>query len=295
MLKSMSRLKANSLVAVEERCRDFRRMEKALAWLAEHFATQPSLEEAAEQLNLSEFHFQRLFTRWVGVSPKQYVRCLTLDRAKASLADGKSVLDAAFDAGLSSPGRLHDLFVQLESVTPGEYKRRGQNMVIQYGFHPSPFGEVAVATTERGIVALNFLTQNNPDEALSTVRKTWANADFVQDDNATGAIVSQAFGPAPPSGHGPSKPLKVLVRGTGFQVKVWQALIALPSGTVCSYQDLAMRVNEPTASRAVANAVANNLVGYLIPCHRVIRKNGGLGGYRLGHRPKARHFEPRTH
>lgn len=265
---------------LEALCRDYRRIEKALNWLVENFETQPSLEAIADRAGLTPFHFQRIFSRWAGLSPKKFVQFLSLARAKNSLDASRSLLDAAWDAGLSGPGRLHDLFVTMDAVTPGEYRRRGEGMEIRYGVAPSPFGECLLLATERGINGLAFAGREHRDDAFAMLRRGWENARFVEDPVGAALLARRVFHPAadPRS----AKPLKLLVRGTRFQVKVWEALLRVPFGTVISYADLARRAGSPNAVRAVAGANAVNAVSYLIPCHRVIRKCGELGGYRWG-------------
>ena len=260
--------------------RDYHRMQATLQWLVENFDTQPSLKSIAERASLNPFHFQRVFSRWVGLSPKKFVQFLSLERAKRCLDASESVLDAAFAAGLSSAGRLHDLFVTLEAVTPGEYKRRGAGLTLRYGYHPSPYGECLLLLTERGICGLAFVSDGDRDGALESLLEGWENAYVEQDPLRTGALAERIF--APPGATESEEPLNILVRGSRFQVKVWEALLRVPPGAVVSYSELARRVGRPDAVRAVAGATAANAVAYLIPCHRVIRKSGVLGGYRWG-------------
>lgn len=259
--------------------RDYQRMESTLGWLAENFESQPSLEAIADNAGLTPYHFQRTFSRWVGLSPKKFVQLLSLEHAKRRLDASESVLDAAFSSGLSGAGRLHDLFVTLEAVTPGEYKRRGAGLAIRYGFHPSPFGECLLLTTERGVCGLAFVTGGDRDGALTSLLNGYENASLKADRRETGALVEKIFSR---SDQGKADSLRLLVRGSRFQVKVWQALLQVPPGAVVSYSDLARRVHRPDAVRAVASAVAVNAVAYLIPCHRAIRKTAALGGYRWG-------------
>ncbi len=259
--------------------RDYQRMEATLEWLVENFESQPSLEDIASHAGLTPFHFQRTFSRWVGLSPKKFVQFLSLEHAKRCLDASESVLDAAFSAGLSGAGRLHDLFVTLEAITPGEYKRRGAGLEIRYGYHPSPFGECLLLTTERGVCGLAFVNGGDRDGALGSILSSFDNASLKADQRTTGALVEKIFSRREDQTAGS---LKLLVRGSRFQVKVWQALLSVPAGAVVSYSELARRVQRPDAVRAVAGAVAANAVAYLIPCHRAIRKTAGLGGYRWG-------------
>ena len=248
----------------------------AIRHLVEHYAEQPSLEEVAAIAGLHPHHFQRIFKRWAGISPKRFAQYLTVEHAKSLLADDESVLGTALDVGLSGPGRLHDLFVACEAMTPGEYKARGQDLVIRYGVHDSPFGRVVIGLTERGICWLGFAdATTDPAAELST---EWAAATLVRDDAAVSGIADQLFGG--PGSPGPMPPL--LLRGTNFQVKVWQALLRIPPGRVASYQQIAQAIGSPAAVRAVGSAVGHNPVAVIIPCHRVILKSGAIHNYRWG-------------
>ena len=255
---------------------DYERIEKAIHYLDERFPDQPDLSEVAKSVNLSPWHFQRLFSRWAGISPKRFLQFLMLDYAKQALERSENVLDATYAAGLSSPSRLHDLFVTVEAVTPGEYKKRGDGLRIAYGYHPSPFGECLLATTERGICAMYFVTSGR-EAVLNEVRRRWPAAEFEEDPKATSPYLGRIF---PRSNHRDKLPLDL--RGTNFQIKVWQALLEIPPGAVVPYEELAARVGNPKASRAVGSAVGQNPIAFIIPCHRVIRKVGAIGGYHGG-------------
>ena len=252
-------------------------VERALEWLSRNFERQPSLAEAAGHVGLSEYHFQRRFRRQVGLSPKKYVQFLTLERAKELLAQSRSVLDAAYASGLSGPGRLHDLFVNVEAMTPGEYKHRGQGLTIRYGAHPSPFGQCLVMRTARGVCGLAFTSPARCDETCAELARGFEAATFVEDVGATASIAKTIFGG--PSG---GDDIALHLRGTPFQIKIWRALLSIPPGCVTSYGDLAHRIGAPGASRAAGNATASNPVAWIIPCHRVIRASGVLGEYRWG-------------
>ena len=256
---------------------DASRIERALDWLSRNFERQPSLAEAAGHAGLSEFHFQRLFRRQVGLSPKKYVQFLTLERAKLVLAQSRSVLDAAYVSGLSGPGRLHDLFVNVEAMTPGEYKHRGRGLTIRYGVHPSPFGQCLIMRTSRGVCGLAFTSPGRSGEALAELARGFEAATFVEDATATAGIAGTIFD-APAGGDA----IALHLRGTAFQIKVWRALLAIPPGCVTSYGELAHRIGAPRASRAAGTATASNPVAWIIPCHRVIRASGVLGEYRWG-------------
>ena len=258
---------------------DYTRIEKAILYLEGNFQGQPGLKEVARKAGLSEYHFHRLFTRWAGISPKRFLQFLTAEYARGMLRESSNVLETAYEAGLSGPGRLHDLIVNVYAVTPGELKKEGAGLTIRYGVHPSPFGGCLLAITDQGICALAFLSGRRAGEAVEELRTRWANANLVLDPGATKAVSDRIF--APPR-WGNTPPLNVIVRGTNFQVKVWEALVRIPPGRVASYEEIAARIDAPGAVRAVGNALARNPVAFLIPCHRVIRKTGAFGNYRWG-------------
>jgi AraC family transcriptional regulator of adaptative response/methylated-DNA-[protein]-cysteine methyltransferase len=258
---------------------DYQRVAAAIHYLEANYRQHPSLDEIADSAHLSKYHFQRLFKRWAGISPTQFMQFLTLEYAKERLQESQSVLDAALDAGLSGPGRLHDLFVTFEAMTPGEYKKRGGGLQITYGFHDTPFGECLLATTERGICALYFVREDDRSAALEQLRSHWPQAGFKQDPSRTQPLIDQIFAPSPTD---PPRPFHLLLKGTNFQVKVWQALMAIPSGAMASYQDVAASIGKPNGAHAVGGALAKNPVAYLIPCHRVISKAGRAYRYRWG-------------
>lgn len=258
---------------------DYRRIEQAIVYLEEHALEQPSLDDVAEHIGLSSYHFQRLFKSWAGVSPKRFLQYLTIENAKKLLRESTSVLDTALDVGLSGPSRLHDLFVSVEAMTPGEFKAQGKDLIISYGFHATPFGECLLAVTPRGICSLAFVEPETRSVALKELQEAWQEATLVENPNAGKDTIKTIFGHT----RGQTQvPLKVLLRGTNFQVKVWQALLRIPEGTVVSYGSLADAVGHPGAHRAVGTAVGHNPVAYLIPCHRVLRTNGDIGGYHWG-------------
>jgi AraC family transcriptional regulator of adaptative response/methylated-DNA-[protein]-cysteine methyltransferase len=257
-------------------CRDYERIEKAIKYIETHFDVQPELKKIADHIGLSEFHFQRLFSRWVGISPKRFLQFLTKEHVKRILADSANILDAAYDAGLSGPGRLHDLFVTCEAVTPGEFKAGGKGLTIAYGWHLSPFGECLIAQTERGICWLSFVRNGDRQAPIAEFTAAWKNARIVEDRAGTRSLVARIYDPAMWSS---SSPLPVLVKGTNFQIKVWEALLKIPVGTVVTYEDIAFYIGFPKAVRAVGNAVGKNPVSFVIPCHRVIRKTAEVGNY----------------
>lgn len=254
---------------------DYDRIEKTIRYLEKHFQEQPALEEMARLVNLSQFHFQRLFQKWAGVSPKQFIQYLTARHAKQRLLESRSVLEAAYDAGLSGPGRLHDLMVSVEAMTPGEVKAKGKGMKIEWGVHPTPFGNILVAVTPRGICGLSFT--ENPKKVLAEFKDQWSQAEWIKKPASTIKIIHQIFRIG-----SRKEEVKVLLKGTEFQIKVWEALLKIPTGFVQSYQDVAQAIKKPKASRAVGTAIGQNSVAYLIPCHRVIRETGILGDYRWG-------------
>lgn len=263
---------------------NYERIATAITWLEANFRNQPSLDDLAAHLHLSPFHLQRLFKEWAGISPKKFLQYLTTGYAKELLANSASILDAAYEAGLSGPGRLHDLFISVEAVTPGEFKKRGEGLHIDYGVHPTPFGDALIATTPRGICALSFLNGGGTEKALTELHATWHSATIREDTAATKLLTHQIFPQEGPSWHGAAsaKPLKLYLQGTNFQVKVWEALLNIPAGSVTSYDGIAHMIGRPTAARAVGSAVGANAVAYLIPCHRVIRKSGVVKDYRWG-------------
>jgi AraC family transcriptional regulator of adaptative response/methylated-DNA-[protein]-cysteine methyltransferase len=259
---------------------DYIRVEKAIRFIETQALRQPSLAEIASSVGLSEFHFQRLFSRWVGISPKRFLQFLTKEYARRLLEESRDVLSVTYDAGLSSPGRLHELFVTCEAVTPGEVKTRGEGLTIEYGFHPSPFGRCLLARTGRGICGLSFVQEEAPEAMLvKNLCSRWPGARIVDNPESTAALVRQIF--AFPGEHEPA-PLHLFVRGTNFQIQVWQALVRIPFGKAVTYQDVARHIGMPDASRAVGNAVGSNPIPFLIPCHRVIRKLGEFGNYGEG-------------
>lgn len=258
---------------------DYERVEEAIRYLEANFHQRPSLEEIASSVHLSKYHFQRLFKRWAGISPTQFLHYLTVEYAKERLQESQSVLDAALDAGLSGPGRLHDLFVTFEAITPGEYKRRGAGLRIAFGFHDTPFGQCLLATTERGICALHFVQGSDRSAVLEQVTHHWPLAHLAEDRLQTLPLVNQIF--SPDAANRP-RPFHLLLRGTNFQVKVWQALLAVPPGALVSYQQVASTIDSPNGAQAVGGAAARNPVAFLIPCHRVINKGGNVRNYRWG-------------
>jgi AraC family transcriptional regulator, regulatory protein of adaptative response / methylated-DNA-[protein]-cysteine methyltransferase len=255
---------------------NYARVEKAIQFLSDNFRQQPELDLVAEKASLSPFHFQRIFTEWAGISPKRFLQVLTVEFLKGKLAETSNMIEAAEKAGLSGQSRVHDLFTTLEAVTPQEHKSHGTGLLIDYGFHETPFGMALIGVTERGICWLSFLqADQDPRAELNSMKDHWHNSTFHEDTTLTQSFSDKVFHRQP----GDAK-LHVLVKGTNFQVKVWEALLRLPMGNVTTYQNLAVNINNPRALQAVGSAVGSNHVAYLIPCHRVIRKDGVLGEYR---------------
>ncbi|HQU37789.1 MAG TPA: methylated-DNA--[protein]-cysteine S-methyltransferase [Anaerolineales bacterium] len=257
---------------------DYLRIEQAILYLENHFKDQPSLDEVAANVGLSEFHFQRLFTRWAGVSPKRFLQFVTKESAKELLDKSENLLDATHQVGLSSLGRLHDLFVNTEAMSPGEYKSKGEGVTIRYGIHLTPFGKCLIGLTERGICHLGFV-QGSEGDAIDNLVSDWKEAKMIEDYRATASLVGPIFDLR---FNTRIKPLTLHLRGTNFQLKVWEALLQIPAGSVSTYEGIASRIGNPNAVRAVGTAVGHNPIAVLIPCHRVIRKAGEFGKYRYG-------------
>lgn len=257
---------------------NYLRIEQAIQYLEKNFQRQPELDEVAEKVHLSPFHFQRIFTDWAGISPKRFLQFLTVDFLKEKLQQSKNLVEAAEHAGLSSQSRVYDLFTTLEAVTPQEYKQKGSGIRVEYGMHETPFGLCLIGVTERGICWLSFIsTDEDPKFELEKMKEHWNNSVFHQDQELTNSFIQQVFS------HKATKPqnkLHVFVKGTNFQIKVWEALLKIPMGGVTTYQGIAENIQNPKAMQAVGSAVGSNHIAYLIPCHRVIRKDGILGEYR---------------
>ncbi len=261
---------------------NYQRIEQAIKFLEENFQRQPELGEVAEKAHLSPFHFQRIFTDWAGISPKRFLQHLTVDFLKKKLQESKNIVEAAESAGLSSQSRVYDLFTTLEAVTPQEYKLHGSGIRIEYGFHETPFGTCLIGSTERGICWLSFVNiGDDPKIEMEKMKEHWYQSIFHQDQMLTSRFIEQIFNRGGvPIAIGTQSKIHVFVKGTNFQIKVWEALLRLPIGSVTTYQNIAERIHNPRAMQAVGSAVGSNHIAYLIPCHRVIRKDGILGEYR---------------
>lgn len=258
---------------------DYDRISVAIDYIRSHVDAQPSLADIAAQVHLSEHHFQRLFSRWAGITPKRFLQTLTLDRAKTILRESNiPLLDVTHETGLSSNSRLYDHFVQIDAVTPMEFRLGGQGLTITYGYHETPFGTAVVATTGRGICKLGFEDKTSAGTALDELIRTWPQADLIADNRGTASVVNEIF----KKGVKGDKPLSLWVHGTNFQINVWRALLNIAPGTLVTHSDIASAIGKPRAARAVGAAVGANPVALIIPCHRVIQRSGELGGYRWG-------------
>jgi AraC family transcriptional regulator, regulatory protein of adaptative response / methylated-DNA-[protein]-cysteine methyltransferase len=262
--------------------RDYDMVRRAIAFLSANWEEQPTLERLSVHLGLSAAHTQRLFKSWCGLSPKEFVQAVTIDHARNLLAGSASVLDAAHEVGLSGAGRLHDLFVDHEAMTPGDFKRRGEGLVIAYGFHDTPFGDALVLATDRGVAGLAFVDEDKGQsrpEALADMTARWPKAQFIEAPEPTALHAQRIFDPQQWS---PEQPVRLVLIGTDFEIRVWQALLRIPMGRAVTYADIARHIGQPTASRAVGSAVGRNPISFVVPCHRVLRGDGQLGGYHWG-------------
>jgi AraC family transcriptional regulator, regulatory protein of adaptative response / methylated-DNA-[protein]-cysteine methyltransferase len=271
-------MNARTLHEDAEAGRHYRQMGRAIRYLAENYLDQPSLDDAAAVACLSAHHFQRLFARYVGVSPKSFVGHLTLAHAKAELASGASVLDAALGAGLSGPSRLHDLCLKIEAMTPGDYAQGAAGLTIEYGFHPCPFGIVLIMATDKGVCGLAFADEGDEASALDDMKARWPKATYREAPRRIAALAEQIF----TVDAGKRSELGLHLLGTPWQIKVWQALLAIPSGHVTTYRAIAKMIANEKSARAVGTAVGRNPISYMIPCHRVLGSDGALHGYHWG-------------
>ncbi len=263
----------------EDPASDYERVRRIIAHISERWREQPSLEDIAEAVGLSTTHVHHLFRRWAGLSPKAFLQAITLDNAKALLAQSASVLDAAYEVGLSGPARLHDLFVTHEAMTPGDYKAGGAGLTMRFGFHPSPFGEAILIATERGLAGLGFVDDGDRAAALADMTRRWPRAEYVEDAAATAPLARRIFSP---SQWQAEQPLRVVLIGTDFEVRVWQTLLRIPRDRATTYSDIARHIGNPAACQAVGAAVGKNPVSFVVPCHRVLGRSGALTGYHWG-------------
>jgi AraC family transcriptional regulator of adaptative response/methylated-DNA-[protein]-cysteine methyltransferase len=258
---------------------DYAVVRRTIEFISANWRDQPSLETLAEEVGLKPLALQRLFTRWAGLSPKGFLQALTLDHARGLLTESASVLDASYEVGLSGPGRLHDLFVTHDAMTPGAFKARGEGIEISYGFHASPFGQALLMVTEHGLAGLAFADGGEERAALADMRARWPRATYVEDAAATAAYVARIFDPET---WRPDRPLRIFMIGSDFEVRVWETLLKLPLGRATTYSDIAAHIGRPTAARAVGSAVGRNPISFVVPCHRVLGKSGSLCGYHWG-------------
>ena len=259
--------------------RDYEQVRAIIAHISQNWRDQPDLERIAADLGLSPVQVQRLFRRWAGLTPKAFLQAVTLDAAKRMLADSASVLDTAYETGLSGPSRLHDLFVTHEALSPGEFKSGGGGVGMFYGYHPTPFGEAIVVATPRGLAGLGFVDDGARDTALTDMRRRWPNANFARNDAATADYAARVFSR---EAWRPDQPLRVVMIGTDFELRVWETLLRIPFGRAATYSDIARQIGRPKAARAVGAAVGRNPISFVVPCHRVIGRSGALTGYHWG-------------
>ncbi len=261
---------------------DYELIRRAIAFLTETWVEQPSLERLAQHLGLSPAHCQKLFKRWCGLSPKEFVQAITVDHARGLLGGSASILETAYEVGLSGAGRLHDLFVSHEAMTPGDYKRRGEGLEMAYGFHASPFGEALLVATDRGVAGLAFVNEDrgqSRQDALADMMQRWPKAHYVEAPERTAPHAKVIFNM---SKWNKDQPVRLVMIGTDFDVRVWETLLKIPMGRAVSYTDIARHIGSPSASRAVGSAVGRNPISFVVPCHRVLRGDGNLGGYHWG-------------
>lgn len=275
-----SALKNPSDLSDLSQTQDYALVRQVIELITERYQEQPSLEQIAAELQLSPFHLQKLFSRWAGLSPKAFLQAVTLDHAKRLLRqDNLPLLEATFELGLSSPARLHDLFVTHEAMSPGEWKAKGSGLTMRYGYHPSPFGEALVFITSRGLAGMAFADEARSQSCFDDMARRWPNATLIEDGEATAPYVQRIFKPEEWQGE---RPLQVVLLGTDFQVKVWKSLLKVPFGKAVTYSDVARDIGQPTASRAVGAAIGANPISFVVPCHRAVGKNGALTGYHWG-------------
>ena len=264
---------------MEKQTHDYELVKHTLAFISENWRDQPSLDTLADQAGLSATHLQRLFTRWAGLSPKAFLQAVTLDHARELLRDSASILDASYELGLSGPGRLHDLFVTHEGMSPGTYKARGRGLNIQYGFHDCPFGRALILITSEGLAGLAFADEGKEKSALTDMTSRWPEATYTENPVATASYAKRIF---ESESWKPDQPLRIVFIGSDFEIRVWETLLRIPFGKASTYSDIAAHLGKPSAARAVGSAVGKNPISFVVPCHRVLGKSGGLCGYHWG-------------
>ena len=264
---------------MEKQTHDYELVKHTLAFISENWREQPSLDTLADQAGLSAPHLQRLFTRWAGLSPKAFLQAVTLDHARGLLRDSASILDASYELGLSGPGRLHDLFITHEGMSPGIYKAKGRGLKIQYGFHDCPFGRALILITDEGLAGLAFSDHGDEKTAFADMSSRWPEANYTKNEAATAPYAKRIF---ESERWKSDQPLKVIFIGTDFEIRVWETLLRIPFGKASTYSDIASHLGKPSAARAVGSAVGKNPISFVVPCHRVLGKSGGLCGYHWG-------------
>ncbi len=271
--------RVSDLTLLDTAAADYDVVRRAIGHIRKHWREQPEIDAIAEAAGVTPTELHHLFRRWAGLTPKAFLQALTLDGARQLLRDSASVLDATYEVGLSGPGRLHDLFVTHEAMSPGEWKSGGDGLTVRFGFHPSPFGKALVMATERGLAGLAFADAGEEEASLADMKRRWPKASYVADPGRTAPIAQRIFDPRE---WREDRPLRVVLIGTDWEVRVWEALLKIPMGKVATYSGIATKVCTPNAARAVGAAVGKNPVSFVVPCHRVIGKAGALTGYHWG-------------
>ncbi|KZL20065.1 Bifunctional transcriptional activator/DNA repair enzyme Ada [Pseudovibrio axinellae] len=274
-----SNLSNGAFVEDRSALEDYRVVQKTLQAISENWRDQPTLEELAYSVGLQPIQLQRVFSRWAGITPKQFLQAITIDHARALLQESASILEASLEVGLSGPARLHDLFVTHEAMTPGDYKKRGAGVKISWGFHPCPFGLVLLMITDRGLAGLAFADPGDEAKALADMCKRWPAAEFEENQAATAPYTARIF---EPQTWNEDQPLQVVFIGTDFEIRVWKTLLKIPIGKATTYSEIASNLGNPKASRAVGTAVGKNPLSFVVPCHRVLGAKGDMCGYHWG-------------
>jgi AraC family transcriptional regulator of adaptative response/methylated-DNA-[protein]-cysteine methyltransferase len=264
---------------MEKQTNDYELVKHTLAFISENWRDQPSLETLADQAGISATHLQRLFTRWAGLSPKAFLQAVTLDHARGLLRDSASILETSYELGLSGPGRLHDLFVTHEGMSPGLYKAKGRGLTMTYGFHDCPFGRALILITSEGLAGLAFADPGEEASALADMRSRWSEATYTENPVVTQPYAKRIF---ESQNWSSNQPLRVVFIGSDFEIRVWETLLRIPFGKASTYSDIAAHLGKPSAARAVGSAVGKNPISFVVPCHRVLGKSGGLCGYHWG-------------
>lgn len=264
---------------MEKQTNDYELVKHTLAFISENWRDQPSLETLADQAGISATHLQRLFTRWAGLSPKAFLQAVTLDHARGLLRDSASILETSYELGLSGPGRLHDLFVTHEGMSPGLYKAKGRGLTMTYGFHDCPFGRALILITNEGLAGLAFADPGEEASALADMRSRWSEATYTENPVATQPYAKRIF---EAQNWSSNQPLRIVFIGSDFEIRVWETLLRIPFGKASTYSDIAAHLGKPSAARAVGSAVGKNPISFVVPCHRVLGKSGGLCGYHWG-------------